>query len=247
MRANLNGTKSMTRRLVKFPSPNPLLNDWKQTVRIPGDNSWIFWDHDLPGNVDLTAKVYNPGAGIFCPYGIPGDQLWPRETVLLERYGGLWGMSDSAEVKVTYVADGSVRYFMIHGKEKKEFKPGKKPAIFMPRYASRLPLEIVDVQPSILQSISIDDIIAEGCPPLLCDEDASQLYEWYSTLWDSLNAIPKPIYRGKRVPGTPRIVDHYESYPWEDIRETRTYRGKPWYVLGNPWVWGIKYKVLETI
>lgn len=38
------------------------------------------------------------------------------------------------------------------------------------------------------------------------------------------------------------MITHYESCPWENIKETRTYRGKPWYVIGNPWVWVIAFE-----
>lgn len=92
--ANLQGRKTMTRRLIKFPSVSPLLNDWKQAVQIPNDHSWIFWDHAQPMNAALTSATYKPGAGIPCPYGVPGDELWTRETAILERYGGLWSMGD---------------------------------------------------------------------------------------------------------------------------------------------------------
>jgi hypothetical protein len=58
----------------------------------------------------------------------------------------------------------------------------------MPRWASRLVLQILDVRVQHLQDISIDDILAEGIPPLACDQDASELYEAWADLWDDSNA-----------------------------------------------------------
>lgn len=31
-------------------------------------------------------------------------------------------------------------------------------------------------------------------------------------------------------------ISHYISHPWENVRTTRQHRGKPWIVVGNPWV-----------
>lgn len=35
---------------------------------------------------------------------------------------------------------------------------------------------------------------------------------------------------------------YYISCPWEDIRATDTYRGRPHYVIGNPWVWRVQFE-----
>jgi hypothetical protein len=59
----------------------------------------------------------------------------------------------------------------------------------------------------------------------------------FAILWDSINASPKPV-----IDPDTRKVSHYVSYPWADARETRTYRGKPWYVVGNPRVWVVEFR-----
>ena len=53
---------------------------------------------------------------------------------------------------------------------------------------------------------------------------------------------PQPVHI--RVNGK-RVIDHYVSYPWEDIHEEREYRGKRWIVCGNPWVWIPEFKVVN--
>ncbi len=124
------------------------------------------------------------GRKIYCPYGQPGDRLWVRET---------WYQihnKDFTTGQVIYKADGW---------ESEDKKPlGWRSPMFMPRWASRILLEIVSIRVERVQEISIDDIFAEGSPRMSSDEDGSELYEWYSDLWDSLNA--------KRYP--------WESNPW---------------------------------
>ncbi|GAG99905.1 unnamed protein product, partial [marine sediment metagenome] len=57
----------------------------------------------------------------------------------------------------------------------------------------------------------------------------------FQMLWDSINSKPKPIYKKKKIVS-------YVSYPWEHIRLTSIYRGLPWRVHGNPWVWAVTFK-----
>lgn len=101
-----------------------------------------------------------------CPYGVPGDRLWVRETFWIDK-AGEW-----------VVYDATPRTCMDHNHEvwslpndpdtetptpeslAKHSK--KKPSIFMPRWASRILLEIESVRVERVQEISEEDAKAEG-------------------------------------------------------------------------------------
>lgn len=93
-----------------------------------------------------------------CPYGQPGDRLWVREA---------WGIDDQ---QIVYKADGQYDGF------------AWQPAIFMPRQASRITLEIKSVCITPLQHMSDSDCKAEGIDIVDYPEFS------YIAYWDSLNA-----------------------------------------------------------
>jgi len=112
--------------------------------------------------VDAQSRTYGPE--IKCPYGQPGDRLWVRET---------WHDASSAlHSCALYRADGG------------EIYGGKwAPSIHMPRWASRITLEITSVRVERLQDISEADAIAEG----VYTDPASPAYDAYAQLWDEIN------------------------------------------------------------
>jgi hypothetical protein len=185
VRALLDGTKTQTRRVMK---PQPV--DGKV--------------HQLRGRFDFFLDVASPEALALCPYGVPGDRLWVRETCQgFEQPDGLDG--------VRYLADGAFR--SIENTEaaadawiKLANYAGKKcptvPAIHMPRWASRITLELVNVRVERLQDISEKDAIAEGVSAhRYCrqDDDAVAFHRIgpvrgnsfpiarYAALWESIN------------------------------------------------------------
>jgi hypothetical protein len=158
VRAILAGQKTVTRRVVK---PQP-----------PEDVSRIVVDRYHPLVVDRRGEG-QPGAEVFgafddfgewgaaCPYGAPGDRLWVRETW---RAWATVGAGD--HVRTLYAADGAHIDRHMPGVEwtvPKSVAAGKwGPSILMPRWASRLTLEVTGVRVERVQDISEADIAAEG-------------------------------------------------------------------------------------
>lgn len=161
VRAILEGRKTMTRRVAHIDGTGP----W-----IGGIMAFHQKSLSKPYKLTESGKFY-PAK---CPYGQPGDLMWVREAFLVEhhcRYG------KDPEPYTVYKADGGYSYCW-------------KPSIFMPRWASRLTLEIVSVRVERLQDISNEDIQAEGTENLhpLGGINTYQWRDQFRFLWDSINA-----------------------------------------------------------
>lgn len=121
---------------------------------------------------EIAGEVNGGDYGL-CPYGQPGDRLWVREAFRNRRV-------DNSPGGVVYRAD--------HPGE--STVPGSygrpwKPSIHMPRWASRITLEIVSVRVERLQSIKSKDAEAEGCE---CGSYGKYFpVDNFACLWDSIN------------------------------------------------------------
>ncbi|KOP55334.1 hypothetical protein OX90_18525 [Pseudomonas coronafaciens pv. porri] len=168
VRAILSGQKTVTRREVKKPAALDCLAAGFEPAFLA-----------LPGNADL------------CPYGKVGDRLWVREAWQAdEQVNAIAPRELSHGEPIQYPADGASRQTGCS-----MITPGKtRPSIHMPRWVSRILLEITDVRVERLQAISRSHIRAEGleCPPELASDDVSPNYrDWYPAawrdLWESIN------------------------------------------------------------
>lgn len=161
VRAILEGRKTMTRRALK----------WQPLDIIPCPRYQIELDNGdikscVVAWVALTTTEPEPhGKMIRCRYGQPGDRLWVRETF------SYTGDGDTITNQILYRSDG----------EQIDRDPIWRPSIHMPRWASRITLEIVNVKVERLQDISEADAQKEGMSFI-----GSRAM--FAKLWDSINA-----------------------------------------------------------
>lgn len=177
--------KFQTRRVI---NPQPSTNlDWVT------EWGWTFFTPDK----HISGRVRNPSVEpreIFlpCPYSL-GQRLWVRETWATVDYE-----YEYPGIAVRYRADpGCTDYWCSHewigsrGGDSDKYMGAKfnsdwRPSIFMPRFASRITLEVTGVKVERVQSISDDDAIAEGV-----DRTNTSIVGYatqrYRKLWDSIN------------------------------------------------------------
>lgn len=149
VRAILEGRKTQTRRPIK----------WKQTrfteIAERDDGSLWPWAEDCERGGDIWFA---------CPYGEIGDRIWVRETFRVH--------SRATDVS-TLVYRASVRNSWTEQTHRvpvavcnKPATPEKwTPSIHMPRWASRILLEITDVRVERLRDLSEEDAKSEGITP----------------------------------------------------------------------------------
>lgn len=207
--------KNQTRRLNGLEEINQNPDKWNYDHQII--HGFVF--ETKPQSIEYDMIV------IKSPYGKKGDILWVRETscyVMIEHaHDLLQGAKDRNQF--VYQTDFHSDW-MEYAKEKYGYK--WTPAIHMPKHACRLFLEIVDVRPERVQSISHEDSVSEGIEEINIGGHTRNLYYRnylaekqyfqrpdysFRTLWDSINNNPK------------------KQMGWDK----------------NPWVWRIEYKVID--
>jgi hypothetical protein len=167
VRAILAGTKTQTRRIVK-PQP-PTGCTGMESIDSPPFQGFRF----LPVGLWPEDPRYGNRS---CPYGQPGGRLWVRET---------WAWCTKADGHHIYKADGDgIGNCHVDGDR-------WRPSIFMPRWASRITLEITEVRVQRLQEISVQDAIAEGIAKSPTSYPRDERDD-FRDLWDSINANKYP-------------------------------------------------------
>ena len=194
VQAILDGRKTQTRRVVK-PQPTEFVGGPGVTLR----------DGSPAPLVPLDDSVEPYGREIVCPYGQPGDRLAVRETFYArghwtKRYSEKKRREEWHFVDETMGTGKTYRYeadekLPRRKRELHEVGWWKRPAIFMPRAASRITLEITSVRVERLQDISEADAQAEGVTDdgsLVTDldgKDRGGTIAAYATLWEVINGV----------------------------------------------------------
>lgn len=150
VRAILDGRKTQERRIVK---PQPDLSERAGFI-------WKGYAYGLGSDNCGTQRNF---ARPNCPYGQPGDRLWVREiteedcsgSVSLSRY-----RADGAPVLHSGCDDPAFNGSIAHWNYPRRVRP----SVHMPRWASRILLEIVSMRVERLQNINEEDAASEGAP-----------------------------------------------------------------------------------
>ena len=163
VRALLAGTKTQTRRVVK-PLP----------ITLNRDTNSLEVDDENIANGRFAKQVP-------CPYGQPGDRLWVREA--------RWWFKDEPDHETGYYPPKLTVEDVEYRADGDDVRKVWRPSIFMPRWASRITLEVTSVRVERLQDISPNDCIAEGAWPVAHRElgRGHEAVAAYQALWESIN------------------------------------------------------------
>jgi hypothetical protein len=195
VRAIIAGKKTQTRRVIK-PQPHVTSCDLQTS----------------PELVDGLIKAAWTALEVKCPYGQNGDRLWVRETWAHDAES-LEQLRAQVEDPLGFPDGPYYRAALgIHENTGLRWRP----SIHMPRWASRLTLEIDEVRVERLHEIDAHEVRAEGIrvptcgcevcmrSATMCPADESAHLMQFATLWDAINR---------------------KKYPWES----------------NPWVWVLRF------
>jgi hypothetical protein len=224
VRAVLEGRKTQTRRIMKVqPESNQygLLRIIDSTKR--SNVGKCHWAESNATGPHTRSKLFS------CPFGAVGDRLWVRETWMPDApRDGTWGDVEFYGCKGSPLSMIPKRYrkpeHCIHRASWDcNEMVGWTPSIHMPRWASRITLEITGVRVERLQNISQADAVAEGIKSGRCGNETS---------WRDAFYVPgdnQPYFNAETAYGD----------LWSSI-----YGDESW--QANPWVWVIEFKRVEA-
>jgi hypothetical protein len=230
------GAKDITRRLMR-PQPDQWLGAMLQggfrSMHDLGDGRWAAMIG--PG----MEKSCRPQDIFKCPYGRKGDRLWVQESFRVLRLP----TTRPWHVRLEYKADGAVSGLLTipeshrHMPTALEKNRGKwYTGRFMPRWASRGDLEIVDIRPEWLGDITAADVPREGVDLPVVDgrlalpigkrfsytdypKDFPPEVRMFAALWDSINHKRSPWTQNDMVW---RIVSRLATGNGENQRKEAT-------------------------
>lgn len=193
IKAILEGRKTQTRRVI-IPQPK-----WSGR----GKQNFTEWKFPkIPSVMFGNRQDLLP----FCPYGQVGDRLWVRETWRLLHINANHEMAqfytiqwkDSKPMDYSRSLQPFIAEIIYYNRKREIWKIGKigdrfgrwRPSIHMPRWASRITLEITNIRVERLQEINHEDAEAEGIykPDDYWHETGKTTIDEFANLWDFLNA-----------------------------------------------------------
>ncbi len=240
--AILDGPKRQTRRPIDARSSEFPKSQWDRLewddAKIPDELGPNFRDSLRPLGVpmDYLRVAFRPhpddpsdDAGFWAKQRVvcrhlPGDRLWVRENVqAVELDTGqdvLRYPADGAVCEIPNTREGADAWLKLHTYGKR--RGAVVPSIHMPRWASRISLEVTDVKAERVQEMSEADAMAEGVARLEQSESSLgglPVHPMTSSYIDAFRALWDSIY-GKSA-----------GLTWDD----------------NPWVWAETFKVIAVV
>lgn len=219
VRAILEGRKTQTRRIIKWPK-TPDWHDWDyEPNRLEGKTRKDFWPHFR----HVSADKDKYGA-VKCPYGSVEDQLWIREKWNYFNNVGDCGIGceyGCKHGKYVYAATGDW-----------DNDTKWKPSIHMPKNACRLRLAVTDIRVERLDEISAEDAIAEGFAKVT--KDGGRTWKYGIPEKDGYPGPAGWVWQEWEV-------DPVKAYKklWESINGEESWNG-------NPWVWVVEFSKVEV-
>lgn len=229
VRAILDGRKTQTRRVIVGAPADAELGIYTVPLNCgPGcghpdgtEGFAAFFEGPTVESPGMSNVVNGRPLGFRCPYGVPGDRLWVKETFAIENWRELFsgrpapithyraGWQGRSVMTNKVLSDGRMEGPVTWEEPQKAPETNWKPSIFMPRTLSRISLEVTGVRVQRVKEIGKADAIAEGVTAEASQVDPGGFARVrFALLWDSLNA--------KRGSG------------WD----------------ANPWVWAITFRRL---
>jgi hypothetical protein len=224
VRAILEGRKTQTRRVIPFPSTGAFVlqetsdGGWWPCVSMDGESADDGTGNEVPMN---------------CRYGGAGDRLWVKET-----FAAWYRTSVEYPLEYEKIAGNLADWAALHGaggiqiayRADRDDDEGWRPSIFMPRWASRITLEVADVRVQQLQEITEEDAIAEGVEPYsMTARDIADC---------QISDCSPQEKELARLMG-PGSFSHKFTYQmlWDELNAKRGFGWEK-----NPWVWAITFK-----
>jgi hypothetical protein len=197
VRAILEGRKTQTRRVVKPQPPLHFRHCW--------------YDAPKYGFALKDAMLCDSWFKVKCPYGYRNHKLWVRETFSLAQVVTPLGAN------ANYIA-----YRATYNDTDAPMLGVWKPSIFMPRWVSRITLEVTNIRVERLQDISEEDAMAEGLTWWIAQNGKVHYGEFIADVWET-----------KAARAYARL--------WDTINAKRGYSWE-----SNPFVWVVEFKIFEV-
>lgn len=237
VRAILEGRKTVTRRPVK-PQPEVRMVEGSipmLTFKNKRGGHWLY--------PNARAQIIAD-----CPHGLPGDRLWVRETWLEDpEDDGTWAYTQYMGCKGSPISDIPKRFQKPEHCIFRASWDGSalrwRPSIHMPRWASRILLEVTDVRVERLQDISDAQAKAEG---MVYTDFGMQERPGKASIdggktFHPLKPQQAPGWHAGDAKHPDQCLDRARwafANIWEKINGENSWDA-------NPWVWVVEFKRVE--